>query len=98
MQINILEQKEEPLLSRTKVSAIVEYEKATPSYSELTPIIASKLKKDEKLVSIRHIYTLFGKKKAKLTAYIYVDEGKKQFIEPKPIEAKATREKQEKKQ
>lgn len=65
------------------VKAIVEFDKATPSYAEVTPLLASNLKVDEKLVAVRHIYNLFGAKKAQIMAYIYSDEAKKQFIEPK---------------
>jgi len=83
MQISTTNRKEEPLLSRTVVSAVLEFEKATPSYAEVTSLLANHLKTDEKLIAIRHIYNSFGAKKAEVTAYIYSDEAKKQFIEPK---------------
>ena len=65
------------------VTATLEFEKATPSYLEISSLLATNLKTDEKLISIRHIYNLFGSRKAELKAYIYNDESKKQFIEPK---------------
>ena len=89
LQINITNKKEEPLLARTMVKAIVEFEKATPSYQEVTSLLASNLKANEKLIAIRHIYNSFGAKKAEVIAYVYIDEAKKQFIEPKIKEKKA---------
>ena len=83
MQVNVTNKKGEPLLSRTLVSATLEFEKSTPSYAEVTAALASSLKSDEKLVAIRHVYNHFGAKKADIVAYVYSDEQKKQFIEPK---------------
>ena len=88
MQIEIAEKKEEPLLSRTMVRANMEFDKSTPSYTETATLLASNLKADEKLIAIRHIYTHFGSKKARVIAYIYADESKKQAVEPKVKEKK----------
>ena len=98
MQINIIEKKPEPLLSRTMVKANIEFDKATPSYQEMTPLIANQLKSDEKLVAIKHVYTAFGNKKAEIIAYVYSDENKKQFIEPKVKEKKEKKAKEAKKE
>ena len=83
VQINITSKKEEPLLSRALIKANIEFEKATPSYPEVIGLLAVHLKTDEKLIAIRHIYNLFGSKKAEVIAYVYSDENKKQSIEPK---------------
>ena len=83
VQINVTNKKEEPLLSRTMVTANLEFEKATPSYPEVTTLLATNLKTDEKLVAIKHIYNLFGSKKAEVIAFVYSDENKRQFIEPR---------------
>ena len=83
MQINVTSKKEEPLLSRTMLKASLEFEKVTPSYPEVTALLATNLKADEKLIAIRHIYNHFGDKKADITAYLYSDENRKNFIEPK---------------
>ena len=88
MQIDILEKKEEPLLSRAMVRASIDFEKSTPSYAETASLLASSLKADEKLIAIRHIYTYFGNKKAQVIAYLYADDAKKQLIEPKKKEKK----------
>ena len=88
LQVDIIEKKEEPLLSRTMVRASIDFEKSTPSYAETASLLASGLKADEKLISIRHIYTYFGNKKAQIIAYLYSDESKKQAVEPKIKEKK----------
>jgi ribosomal protein S24E len=59
------------------------------NYAEVTAGLAHKLKADEKLIAIRHIYTNFGAKSAKVVAYLYHDEAKKAFFEPKAKEKKA---------
>ena len=97
VQINVTIRKEEPLLSRTMVKATIEFEKTTPSYAELLPLLAANLKADEKLVAIRHVYNAFGAKKADVTAYVYNDEAKRQFIEPKLKEKKEKKAKETKK-
>lgn len=94
--MNITMKKEEPLLSRAMITAVLDFEKATPSYKEVSSIIASHLKVDEKLIAIRHIYNSFGAKKAEVIAYIYSDENKKQFIEPEIKEKKGRKEKEQK--
>ncbi|MBI1936014.1 hypothetical protein HYS31_06245 [Candidatus Woesearchaeota archaeon] len=83
MQLSNLSRKEEPMLSRTMVLGTLEFEKSTPSYNEVTALLASQLKTDEKLIAIRHVYSHFGAKKARVEAYLYSDEAKKQLIEPK---------------
>ena len=98
MQMNITNKKEEPLLSRTMVTANLEFEKATPSYAEVMASLATHLKTDEKLIAIRHVYNSFGAKKAEVVAYVYSDENKKKFIEPKLKEKKDKKAKDAKKE
>ena len=83
MQVHIKDKKDEPLLARKMIMAEIEFENATPPYGEITTALASNLKSDEKLVAIRHVYTSFGKKHAKITAYVYNDEAKRLANEPK---------------
>lgn len=98
MQINITNKKEEPLLSRTMITANLEFEKSTPPYQEVSSLLATHLKTDEKLIAIRHIYNMFGNRKAKVIAYLYSDESKKQIIEPKIKEKKEKKVKELKKE
>ena len=95
--MKITEKKDEPLLSRTMVTADLEFEKATPNHAEVTSMLASQLMADEKLIVVRHVYTEFGNRKAQVTAYVYHDEAKKQFFEPKVKVKKGAKGKEEKK-
>ena len=83
VQLNVTNKNHEPLLSRTMVTASLEFDKATPTYAEITASLASHLKSDEKLVAIRRVHNHFGSKTADVLAYVYSDEAKKQLIEPK---------------
>ncbi len=74
MKLEIIKERETPLLSRTRVTLKAEYEGATPSRLELKKLVANKIKSDEKLVVLKHIYTRFGKNSAKIIAHIYQNE------------------------
>ena len=89
MDVHVVDKKEEKMLSRMQVTADMNFENATPNYAEVTKALASKIKADEKLIAIRHVYTNFGAKSAKIVAYLYDDEAKKAFFEPKVKEKKA---------
>ena len=98
MNMTVTSKKDEPLLSRTMFKATLEFEKTTPSYQEVNALLTTHLKSDEKLIAIRHIYNFFGEKKAEVTAYVYNDEAKKQFMEPKIKENKGKKAKETKKE
>ena len=88
MDLKITEKKDEPLLSRIKLTAEINFETATPSYEEVKKKLASALNNDEKLIVIKNIYTKFGIKKADLFAYIYNNKEAMEKIEPKQKEKK----------
>ncbi|MBW2985150.1 hypothetical protein KY313_00640 [Candidatus Woesearchaeota archaeon] len=99
MNITILKQEKQPLLSRTEVSAKVSFKGSTPSKEEIQKNIASKLKQKEELTVIKHIYNEFGSQEAKIEAFIYDDtkvmsvleKSKKKENKPaaeKPVESK----------
>jgi len=81
MEIKIINKKEEPLLSRTKVEAEIAFEKATPSRAEIKSQVAKDAGKDEKLVVVKSIYTTYGLKKVKNVSYIYENENSLKRIE-----------------
>ena len=74
MNINILKQEKQPLLSRTEISAKVEFKGPTPSKEEIKKNIAFKLKKKEELTVIKYIYNEFGLQEAEVAAFIYDDK------------------------
>ena len=71
MELKILQKKEEPLLSRTRLEGEVLFDKATPSTKEIKSSFAKSLGKDESLVDIGGIYSQYGQKKAKVVCYAY---------------------------
>lgn len=74
MMLNILKEKETPLLSRKRITAEVTFKGATPARVNIRKELATKLKAKEELVEIRHIYSKFGEEKAKVIAHIYDNE------------------------
>ncbi len=74
MEIEIIKQKETPLLFRKRITAMVTFTGKTPSRTQLLKELAKKLKIKENLLIIRHIYTRYGEEKAKLIAHAYEKE------------------------
>jgi len=56
------------------MEAEVMFENATPSGQEVKSNLAKKIGKDEKLIDVKSIYTVFGLKKAKILFYAYENE------------------------
>ncbi len=96
MNLEIIDKKQNPVLSRIEIKATIGFEKATPSNDEVKKEIASKLKADEKLVVIKGIYTDFGITKADVNAYVYKTKKDLDKIEPKKKEKKEKKPKAEK--
>ena len=87
MELKILDKKEEPLLSRTRMEAEVMFENATPSGQEVKSNLAKTIGKDEKLIDVKSIYTVYGLKKAKILFYTYENEEILKRIKVKKKEA-----------
>ncbi len=85
MELKIINKKEDPLLSRTIVESEIVFEKATPSRAEIKSNLSKNLGKDEKLIVVKGIHTLYGLKKAKNIAYIYENE---EFLKRIEVETK----------
>ena len=81
MEIEIKKQRETPLLSRTRVTLTLNYDAATPNRLEIRKAVAHKVKAKEELVVIKHIYTRFGQKMAKVIAHVYNDKKDMEAIE-----------------
>lgn len=73
MDIEIVKEKDTPLLSRKRVTAWVNSTGTTPSRKDLVKPVAAKLKVPEDTVSIRHIYTRHGEQRVKLIIHVYKD-------------------------
>ena len=84
MKLEIKTKKENPLLSRIEISGTLEFDKATPSNDQVAQSIASQLKVDASLIKMKHIYTGFGERQAKFSAFVYKTKEDLDKIEPKP--------------
>jgi small subunit ribosomal protein S24e len=74
MDMEIQKKQETPLLSRTRVTAALIYDGATPSRQDIRKELSQKLKVAEELIVIKHIFTKFGSSKAKVIAHVYEDK------------------------
>jgi len=71
MDIEILDQEENPLLHRTEVSFEIVHDEATPSRLSVRDSLAAKLDKDSDEVVVQALDTKFGMRKTIGSAKVY---------------------------
>lgn len=71
MEFEIREKKENKLLDRTEVSAVVSFEGATPPVADMRDMAVQKMGCNPDLMVIRKVEPGFGKTEAALTLHIY---------------------------
>ena len=96
MEINILKERDTPLLSRKRVTLEITFEGATPSREKIREVVAAKLKSDKDLTVIKHIYTRYGVEKCKVIAHIYSNKEDIRKYEEKGVLKKHEAKKEEK--
>ena len=79
--MEILKQRDYPLLKRKRVSCMCDFTGPTPSIIQFKESLASKLKVNKDLIAIRHVYQRFGKTRAKVLAHIYETKEYKESLE-----------------
>jgi ribosomal protein S24E len=84
MELNIVDKKEQPMLSRIEITGKLTFEGATPSAADVKKKLSSELKVDENLIAVKNILTHFGSGNADLIAYAYLNKEDMEKIEPKP--------------
>lgn len=80
-EISIVNNKNNALIGREEIVAVV---KPQVSYDETKKLLAEKTKKPVELIVIKRANPEFGKKEAKVEAYIYNSEEIMKKFEPKP--------------
>ncbi len=85
MELDIIKEKETPLLSRKRVTAWVNYEGATPSRVEMVKEFAKKAKVAPEKIIIKHMYTRFGQQDLKLIVNIYNNPENLKRLEPENL-------------
>lgn len=98
MKIEILKQKENPLLNRLEVQIVIKEAGATPKRSELLPAIVAKLGVDEKRIVIDKLSQCYGRGEVIGYIKVYKQEADKNKYEPKPKVREATEKKEERKE
>ena len=83
MELVVLKEVDTPLLSRKRITFELVGEKETPSRKVLIKEVASKVKAKPELVVIKHIYTQFGSRKAKIIANVYSNKKEMENVEEK---------------
>jgi ribosomal protein S24E len=86
LNIEILNKKENVLLSRIEVTAKMRFENATPSTDNVRDALSKALAVDKELVAVKKIDTAFGHKSAQVTVYQYFSKDELAKIEPKKKE------------
>lgn len=71
MKLDVQKERDTPLLARTRFTLSAEYSGATPSRRDFLKEVSKKLKSNEKLTVIRHVYSKFGRQKAKIIVHVY---------------------------
>ncbi|MBT7903292.1 hypothetical protein HN587_05495 [Candidatus Woesearchaeota archaeon] len=81
MDLKILKERDTPLLSRKRITAMLDFNGPTPSRVDIRTEISKKLGVEKALTIIKHIYPRFGSSKAKIIAHIYSDKAEMEKIE-----------------
>ncbi|HLC65909.1 MAG TPA: hypothetical protein VJI46_07345 [Candidatus Nanoarchaeia archaeon] len=96
MKVDIITKKENPLLKRAEINAVVTFQGATPPAAELKKAVAMTAKGPEELIVIRKVENAFGVSKAKVNAVLYEDAASMKNYEA-PEKKKAAKPKEEEK-
>lgn len=83
MELTVLKEIDMPFLSRKRITFGFTSAKETPSRKDLIKIVADKVKAKPEVVIIKHIYTKYGSRNAKIIAHIYKNKKDMEVIEEK---------------
>lgn len=100
MNVEITEKRENKLLGRTEIEALVTYENVTPKRKEMKELVCTTLGFNPENAVLRKVETQFGVKKAKVLVHAYPSKDKMMKTEPLYIlvrEGLAEKKKKEKK-
>ena len=85
MELKILKENEQPLLSRIEIQSQIVFDSVTPTRQEVRKKISETIKKEEPLVLISKIEGAYGRKTAKVTAHVYETKEQMEKIASKTI-------------
>lgn len=82
MDVEIISSKDNKLLDRKEINAIVQFEGATPARKELREAVSTKIGLNPDLTILNSVVNEFGVKKIRLLAHSYKDMKKLMEVEP----------------
>lgn len=85
MKIKITKNNEEPLLSRHKIDADLEFDKAVPTRKEVIESLAKSISAEPDLVVVKKIDVAFGTHTAKVLAYSYKNKEQRDKVEERKV-------------
>jgi len=71
MKLDLVEEREFPLLNRKQMKFSLDYDTVTPKNEEVKKIVVDNLKLDGNVVVIKKINPFFGKNNASILVYVY---------------------------
>ncbi|NPA22603.1 MAG: 30S ribosomal protein S24e [Candidatus Micrarchaeota archaeon] len=82
MNVEIISERDNPVLSRKEVLLLAKYEGATPSLTELRQKVVETLGVSPELMVIKKTEQNFGKREVKIWAYVYDNPDVLRRLEP----------------
>lgn len=82
MEVEIISKKDNKLLERKEINAVVTFEAATPSRKELREAVGTKLGLNPDLIILNSVVNEFGSKRIRVLAHSYTDM--KKLIDTEP--------------
>ena len=71
MDLELIKERDMPLMSNKRYSFYLKFKGSTPSRKDIKESVAKQIKSDPELTIIKHIYTRYGIEKAKIIANVY---------------------------
>jgi len=95
MDIEILKERDMPLLSRKRYTLQATFKGPTPTRAEILAAVSKKVKSEPGLTVVKHIYNKFGIEKAKVIAHAYTKKEDMEKYENKVLLEKHMEKKKE---
>ena len=85
MEIQILEEKENPLMERKEIQLRVIQDAGSPKISDLRKKIAAQLSLPESLFVVQHLYAEYGMNESRCTLKVYTSEERLKTVEAEHV-------------
>ena len=96
MDLELIKEREMPLMSKKRYSFYLTFKGVTPTRNDIKGSVAKKVNSDPALTVIKHIYNRYGVEKAKIIANVYSKKEDMERFEEKSTLKKHEAKKEEK--